>query len=220
MFILGAIYDGTGDSRTKVKVFYGDWTEAVFSVPVAAWDEYKRGRKRQKKGLPMPATTSFQLNLLPLVTDVDSGNSHSCEALESCGETTIKCDRNIPGQLMVIRAKKRPPNSKNYYGFSFLSMLLNELSPEDKALNLPPTDSRFRSDVKAYEAGDVEKGSNEKLRLEEKQRAARRRKEKNGEVPQSPLWFKQQKHEYLDKDTWVFNSEYLDRDWSRCADIF
>jgi len=44
---------------------------------------------------------------------------------------------------------------------------------------LPPTDSRFRPDQRALENGNYEVASNEKHRLEEKQRAVRRLMEKN-----------------------------------------
>lgn len=34
--------------------------------------------------------------------------------------------------------------------------------------HLPPTDVRFRTDLRAYEYGDIEMAANEKHRLEEK----------------------------------------------------
>jgi len=46
---------------------------------------------------------------------------------------------------------------------------LNLLNDALKA-KLPPTDSRFRSDVRAWEHGDYEKSSSEKVRLETNQR--------------------------------------------------
>jgi hypothetical protein len=39
---------------------------------------------------------------------------------------------------------------------------------------LPPTDSRFRPDQRALENGDISKASDEKNRLEVKQRAIRK----------------------------------------------
>ena len=39
--------------------------------------------------------------------------------------------------------------------------------------DLPPTDCRFRTDLRAYEYGDLELGAKEKHRLEEKQRKIR-----------------------------------------------
>ena len=40
---------------------------------------------------------------------------------------------------------------------------------------LPPTDSRFRTDQRALENGDIDLATQEKHRLEEKQRARRKR---------------------------------------------
>ena len=53
---------------------------------------------------------------------------------------------------------------------------------------LPPTDSRFRPDQRALENGNYEAASNEKHRLEEKQRAVRRLMEAKSEKHQ-PKYF-------------------------------
>ena len=53
---------------------------------------------------------------------------------------------------------------------------------------LPPTDSRFRPDQRALENGNYETASNEKHRLEEKQRAVRKLMEKKGQNHQ-PKYF-------------------------------
>lgn len=46
---------------------------------------------------------------------------------------------------------------------------------------IAPTDSRFRPDQKLMESGEWDKANVEKLRLEEKQRAARRAREHEAE---------------------------------------
>jgi hypothetical protein len=62
-------------------------------------------------------------------------------------------------------------------------MALNEWTEEDKKTRppLPPTDSRFRPDIRKMEEGDIDLAGQEKNRLEEKQRQARRIMEKNRE---------------------------------------
>jgi len=62
-------------------------------------------------------------------------------------------------------------------------MALNEWTEEDKKTRppLPPTDSRFRPDIRKMEEGDIDLAGQEKDRLEEKQRAARRAIEKRRE---------------------------------------
>ena len=62
-------------------------------------------------------------------------------------------------------------------------MALNEWTVEDKRNRppLPPTDSRWRPDIRKMEEGDIDAASQEKDRLEEKQRAVRRSMEKKRE---------------------------------------
>lgn len=54
--------------------------------------------------------------------------------------------------------------------------------------NLPPTDCRFRPDLRAYEYGALDLGAKEKNRLEEKQRLKRKEREQN-EIEWNPQWF-------------------------------
>ncbi|CCK68891.1 oxysterol-binding protein related protein OSH3 KNAG_0B04570 [Huiozyma naganishii CBS 8797] len=67
-------------------------------------------------------------------------------------------------------------NSKKKYGYTKFSANLNEVTELEKG-QLPPTDSRLRPDVKAYEAGDIETAETLKLQLEQKQRERRQRGE-------------------------------------------
>lgn len=62
-------------------------------------------------------------------------------------------------------------------------MGLNEWTQADQSRRppLPPTDSRFRPDIRKMEEGDINLAGQEKDRLEEKQRAARRTMEKRRE---------------------------------------
>lgn len=62
-------------------------------------------------------------------------------------------------------------------------MSLNEWTEEDQRthLPLPPTDSRFRPDIRKMEEGDIDLAGQEKNRLEEKQRDSRRLMEKSRE---------------------------------------
>ena len=69
------------------------------------------------------------------------------------------------------------PNSDREYGFTHFAMRLNE--PSDVVTC--PTDSRLRPDQRLLEDGLVDESSDEKYRLEEKQRAARRRREATNE---------------------------------------
>lgn len=62
-------------------------------------------------------------------------------------------------------------------------MTLNEWTEEDKNIrpSLPPTDSRFRPDIRKMEEGDINSAGQEKDRLEEKQRTTKRVMDKRRE---------------------------------------
>lgn len=79
----------------------------------------------------------------------------------------------------VFRAFQRPPNSVRMYGFGYHQCNLNYLDNEMKR-TLPPTDCRRRPDQRLMEEGDYDRAADEKHRLEEKQRAVRKQREKEG----------------------------------------
>lgn len=78
----------------------------------------------------------------------------------------------------VVAWKRRmpPPDCDRYYYFTLLAAQLNE--PEE---GVAPTDSRLRPDQRLMEEGRWEEANTEKVRLEEKQRAVRRKREAEAE---------------------------------------
>lgn len=78
----------------------------------------------------------------------------------------------------IWEADPEPKNWDDIYRFTIFSLQLNKLTPE-MAKILPPTDCRFRPDQRALEEGDYDLATSEKHRLEEKQRAARKAREKS-----------------------------------------
>ena len=112
-----------------------------------------------------------------------------------------------------------PPPLPEYeysYFFSEFAMQLN--LPHDLLPSLAPTDSRRRPDQRALENADLELASNEKHRVEEKQRAARKLREEKGEE-WKPVWF------HLNEDgDWVYKGGFWQAkqydDFERCPDIF
>ena len=97
-----------------------------------------------------------------------------------------------------------------------MSIVLNERIP---GMNLPRTDARLRPDIVALENGDLELASAEKHRLEEKQRAARRLRESNGDA-WVPMWFELKPNSILNRDEWEFNNKYLEHKFEDCPDIY
>ncbi|KAJ3210455.1 hypothetical protein HDU82_008121 [Entophlyctis luteolus] len=87
----------------------------------------------------------------------------------------------------IWRARPLPENHKQMYGFTQFAIELNELTP-DMLECLPYTDTRLRPDQRLLEEGRLVEAEAEKLRLEAKQRDARKRREKDGEVWE-PKWF-------------------------------
>uniref|UniRef100_A0A0B7AFG7 Oxysterol-binding protein n=1 Tax=Arion vulgaris TaxID=1028688 RepID=A0A0B7AFG7_9EUPU len=124
----------------------------------------------------------------------------------------------IQGQKTLWKVNPRPPHSADHYHFSLFAMSLNEIrSDMDKAI--PPTDSRFRPDIRSMEEGKIDRSAEEKNRVEEKQREARSDRKKFKKEWQA-RWFNLQKDATTGKEDWAFNSTYWKRNWQECADIF
>lgn len=50
----------------------------------------------------------------------------------------------------------RSPHSSDYFNFTDMAMALNEM-PKITAHRMPPTDSRYRPDIRLLEQGDLSK---------------------------------------------------------------
>ncbi|XP_059910773.1 oxysterol-binding protein 2-like isoform X2 [Gadus macrocephalus] len=121
-----------------------------------------------------------------------------------------------------------PENAENMYFFSSLALTLNEAEEAVGA-----TDSRLRPDQRLMEEGRWDEANSEKQRLEEKQRAVRRRREaeatdaydegKEFEGYQ-PLWFHQRRDSITGETNFVYKGGYWEakerQDWSMCTEIF
>ncbi|ORM42179.1 Oxysterol-binding protein-related protein 2 [Babesia sp. Xinjiang] len=120
----------------------------------------------------------------------------------------------VPGSRREMwRPNSRPPHHEHYYGFGYLAMELNELSADydpKKGACIPPTDSRFRPDLRAYESGDMDLAVKEKHRLEELQREAAK-KRIDGESSYRPRWFTKHLDPVTKAPRWSFTGEYWDR---------
>jgi hypothetical protein len=100
----------------------------------------------------------------------------------------------------IWRMGAMPEDAHIYYGFTRFAIELNELTEGSKE-ELPPTDTRFRPDQRCLENGLIEKAELEKHRIEERQRARRKKLESQGQHHE-PMWF-------VNKDNeWLFNNNY------------
>uniref|UniRef100_A0A671S1I8 Oxysterol-binding protein n=1 Tax=Sinocyclocheilus anshuiensis TaxID=1608454 RepID=A0A671S1I8_9TELE len=124
----------------------------------------------------------------------------------------------IPGSTLLWRVAPRPPHSTQMYNFTNFAMTLNELEPGTIGV-IAPTDCRLRPDIRAMENGDIDTASQEKERLEEKQRVARRERAKD-EEEWSTRWFQQGNNRYTGAADWIYKGGYFDRRYSDLPDIY
>jgi 5-oxoprolinase (ATP-hydrolysing) len=107
---------------------------------------------------------------------------------------------------VVWKAHALPATAKDYYGFTRFAAQLNEITPVE-AGRLCGTDSRLRKDIRMLEEGNMEGAEEEKQRLEEAQRVARRIREERGEN-YNPKWFAQDVDPATNITYWKYKGGY------------
>ena len=73
----------------------------------------------------------------------------------------------------LFKAPEMPPDNNLMYGMNYYALQLHTIS-ETLRPKLPPTDSRFREDVRFWESQNLDKAQAEKDRLEKIQRDRRK----------------------------------------------
>ncbi|XP_040896234.1 oxysterol-binding protein-related protein 1 isoform X1 [Toxotes jaculatrix] len=193
-------------SKKKLCALYGKWTECLYVVDPAGFEAHKKNDKKgaeEKKGSK-------------------AGCSEDQEEVPSPAADTVQV---IPGSQLLWRIAPRPANSTQMYSFTSFAMQLNELHKEMEGV-IPLTDCRLRPDIRAMENGDIDHASEEKKRLEEKQRAARKNRSKSDEEWKTrspalgPRWFQQGQNPYNNSQDWLFSGGYWDRKYSQLPDIY
>ena len=106
-------------------------------------------------------------------------------------------DPKIQIEVLIAKKDEGIQNFREQYCFSEFALNSNNLSV-DLARTLPPTDSRFRPDMRALEFGNIDIATFEKHRLEKSQRE---RRKKN--FIHKPVWFSCEIHKNL------YKCEYL-----------
>ncbi|XP_045468816.1 oxysterol-binding protein 1 isoform X2 [Harmonia axyridis] len=184
---------------------------------------FGRDSQRRVKGVVMDAqdnvkwaidgTWDEQVEVSPVISDMGTPSN----PVYKTGSPVLAWKRNPIG-----------PEAENYYNLSVFACQLNEMEE-----GVAPTDSRLRPDQRLMEMGKWDEANEEKLRLEEKQRAVRRQKEAEAEKAASegrsfegykPLWFEQKEDPATGTIMHVYKGNYWDckqkQDWSSCPDIF
>ncbi|CAJ2641416.1 unnamed protein product [Trifolium pratense] len=115
----------------------------------------------------------------------------------------------------MLWKKNQLPEQQTRYNLTEFALTLNELTSGLKE-KLPPTDSRLRPDQRCLENGQYEKANSEKLRLEQRQRQARKMQEKGWK----PKWFAKEKG----SNSYRYIGGYWETrekgNWGSCPDIF
>uniref|UniRef100_A0A0E0BDK7 PH domain-containing protein n=1 Tax=Oryza glumipatula TaxID=40148 RepID=A0A0E0BDK7_9ORYZ len=115
----------------------------------------------------------------------------------------------------LLWEKNVPPANPTRYNLSSFAITLNELTPGLKE-KLPPTDSRLRPDQRHLENGEYEKANSEKLRLETRQRMARKMQESGWK----PRWFQRDTEDGTFRYVGGYWEAREQRKWVGCNDIF
>ncbi|XP_054904314.1 oxysterol-binding protein-related protein 1 isoform X2 [Poeciliopsis prolifica] len=187
-------------SKKKLCALYGKWTECLYVVDPAAFEAHK---KNDKKGAEEKKAGK-------------AGSSGDQEGVPSpAASDTVEV---IPGSQLLWRIAPRPVNSTQMYSFTSFAMQLNELHKDMEGV-IPQTDCRLRPDIRAMENGDIDLASEEKKRLEEKQRAARKNRTKSDEEWKT-RWFQQGPNPHTRSQDWLFSGGYWDRSYSQLPDIY
>uniref|UniRef100_A0A453J9T0 PH domain-containing protein n=1 Tax=Aegilops tauschii subsp. strangulata TaxID=200361 RepID=A0A453J9T0_AEGTS len=122
---------------------------------------------------------------------------------------------NSSAESTLLWEKHEPPTNPTRYNLSSFAITLNELTPNLKE-KLPPTDSRLRPDQRHLENGEYDKANSEKLRLETRQRMARKMQD-NG---WKPRWFDRDTEDGAFHYTGGYWEAREQRKWDGCRDIF
>lgn len=123
-------------------------------------------------------------------TDCGFAGEVTSDAGDVVGRLTGRWDDQVTfqgpnGEKPVVLATLTQPTSAAafQYNFGTLAINLNHLSTS-LATHIPPTDSRWRSDVRAYEYGNLEMATLENFRIEDLQGL-------NSGIPSGPRWYTQ-----------------------------
>lgn len=139
--------------------------------------------------------------------------------VENAEKSNVSDDPFQGGAFLIWEAAPRP---KVPFNLTQFAITLNGIDENLKAY-LAPTDTRLRPDQRAMEDGKYDLAADEKHRVEEKQRAARKERETKRQN-YKPNWFTKGKHPVTGDNFWEYNGVYWkarkNQELEGCADIF
>ncbi|XP_042555471.1 oxysterol-binding protein-related protein 2 [Dipodomys spectabilis] len=201
--------EGHIQDKNKKKLFmiYGKWTECLWGIDPASYESFKKQERRGDH--PRKA------RLNPGSEKADSSVDGDMADDMPVAQETVQV---IPGSKLLWRINSRPPHSAQMYNFTSFTVSLNELEAGMEK-TLPPTDCRLRPDIRGMENGNMDLASQEKERLEEKQREARRERAQE-ETEWRTRWFYPGDNPYTGTRDWLYAGDYFERNFSDCPDIY
>ncbi|CAF4255053.1 unnamed protein product [Rotaria magnacalcarata] len=184
---IGYIYDGDD----KLAAFHGNYGHCYYAI-----DDLKDVDSITKSCCSIGGNNCIHFNSNPSLVP-------PCNLVLTPSSRLIwfRCFPSMTDEELAARSQ--------YYYFTPFTMSLNE--PILPLSTLPPTDCRYRSDVRFLEQSDLDAASSEKHRLEQQQRA----EAKNREGDYQPLWFKQN-----DNKEYIYTHKYEQRNFERCPNLF
>ncbi|XP_042472370.1 oxysterol-binding protein-related protein 2A-like isoform X1 [Zingiber officinale] len=133
-----------------------------------------------------------------------------------CKGTDVSNKAALPTEDAYLLWKRSdPPANPTRYNLTSFAITLNELTSELQE-KLPPTDSRLRPDQRHLENGEYEKANAEKLRLEQRQRMAR----KMQETGWKPRWFRREGEDGTYRYIGGYWEAREQKKWHECPNIF
>lgn len=161
-------------SKEKLRFIYGKWSDYFKTASVDDYEEYMKSNQRFRvpdrpsTDTSSPSTPRKMMSKLNSLTrqltgndsteDVSAGSDSSVPDSSGLNGDIPKSDSShslhIPNSRLIWEVSPRPEDSAQYYHFTLFSMSLNQMT-DDLAKRLPPTDSRFRPDVRKLEEGDL-----------------------------------------------------------------
>ncbi|XP_056646124.1 oxysterol-binding protein-related protein 1 [Diorhabda sublineata] len=224
----------TDKSKQKILFIYGKWTEFIKCTDIHSYEEYVRDNSSKfssnsKSKSPNDSPSHTSRKMLQKFNSLKVGSfNKSNSTTESMDDSTADLGENsvpksdsaysidIPNSSTIWKVNPRPVQSGDYYQFTQFAMSLNEI---EKGMQLCPTDSRLRPDIRKLEQGDIDGAAIEKTRLEEKQRDVNKTR-KNKKTPEwVPRWFHQGINPYTKQEDWIYNGDYWKKQYTD-PDIF
>lgn len=187
----GFIQDGNGNTRYKLK---GSWTECLYLFEE---NDYV-GKRRVKSSSQLEAKSSDRDSDTEAYSDTNITDSSSSA---------------IKSQLLWM-VNPMPPMHHLSYGYTSLSLTLNEILPEILMNHIPFTDTRRRPDQRAYEQGNLELAEMIKKKLEDMQRSRRKLLDSDSHS-WTPKWFLKTIDPITNNEYYQFTGEY----WEHCKNM-